>query len=97
MLDLFTLSTYDSVSMRALSSDGARSASEGGDRMSEPRPPHVHRYTDRHGEHRWQIIGANGEIIAVSSEGYTDPRDRDRSLDLAMRALAVAADAIEET
>lgn len=49
--------------------------------------PHVERYEDEAGEHRWRIVAGNGEIIATSSEGYTDKRDRDRSLDLALDGL----------
>jgi len=34
---------------------------------------HVERYTDEAGETRWRAKAANGEVIATSGEGYTDP------------------------
>ena len=34
----------------------------------------VHIYTDSKGEFRWRRVGANGQIVAVSGEGF-DRRD----------------------
>lgn len=32
-------------------------------------------YTDRHGDHRWRAIAANGRIVADSAEGYEHADD----------------------
>ena len=39
-------------------------------------------YQDSQGEWRWTYYGANGEEIAVSSEGYKDRADCRRSVEI---------------
>lgn len=45
------------------------------------------RKQDSLGENRWQVKASNGKIISVSSEGYKDPRDRDRSIEITLDAI----------
>jgi uncharacterized protein YegP (UPF0339 family) len=35
----------------------------------------VHDYTDTKTEHRWRLVGDNGEIVAASSEGFDSRRN----------------------
>jgi hypothetical protein len=39
----------------------------------------VRRYTDEAGEERWTATDPNGETVGGSTEGYSDPRDRDHN------------------
>lgn len=37
----------------------------------------VEYFPDAAGEWRWRVVAANGEIVGVSSEGYTNTRQGD--------------------
>lgn len=47
----------------------------------------IQKYRDDNCEHRWRIRAANGEIIADSAEGYTQPAGRDHGLDVLLNAI----------
>lgn len=49
--------------------------------------PRVAMYDDGNGEWRWTFYAANGEAIAVSSEGYKDKDSCRRSIALSEAAL----------
>ena len=39
-------------------------------------------YIDHRGEYRWRFKASNGEVIAVSSEGYTSKQNCQHSIQL---------------
>ena len=45
-------------------------------------------YRDRAGKWRWRFVAANGEIVAVSSQGYVRKADAIAGLDLLEEHLA---------
>jgi uncharacterized protein YegP (UPF0339 family) len=48
-------------------------------------------YEDAKKEHRWRAKAPNGQIVAVSSEGYKAKADAQRALDLIQRGAKTAA------
>ena len=46
-------------------------------------------YRDTVSEWRWRFIAANGEIIAVSSEGYVNKSDCSYSISLVKTSITV--------
>ncbi len=38
-------------------------------------------YTDAEGEYRWRLKSSNGQVIAISGQGYVDKRDRASAVD----------------
>lgn len=44
-------------------------------------------YQDERGEWRFRLKASNGQIVAVSSEGYSDRRDAERGIEI-VRASA---------
>lgn len=54
----------------------------------------VHFFEDEAGEHRYQLKGDNGEVMATS-EGYTTPADAERGhRDLVANVLESQAEAV---
>jgi uncharacterized protein YegP (UPF0339 family) len=47
-------------------------------------------YEDKAKEHRWRVKAANGQIIAISSEGYKAKADVDKAIDLIRKGAAKA-------
>ena len=45
-------------------------------------------YRDRRGKWRWRFVAGNGEIVAVSSQGYVRKADAIAGLDLLEEHLA---------
>lgn len=52
-----------------------------------PIPIRIQKFQDGKGEHRWRIRAGNGEIVADSAEGYTQPAGRDHGLDVVLAAI----------
>ncbi|KAA0676703.1 DUF1508 domain-containing protein [Roseomonas genomospecies 6] len=52
-------------------------------------------YKDHRGEWRWTFYAVNGEVIAVSSEGYRDERNCQHSITL-MKTSGDATVVVEE-
>lgn len=44
-------------------------------------------YMDSSGEYRWRLKAANGEIIAVSSEGYTKAESARKGIALVRKSV----------
>jgi uncharacterized protein len=53
-------------------------------------------YKDIKSEYRWRFKANNGEIIAVSSEGYTQKQNVINSINL-VRTLAYGAEVVDTT
>ena len=53
-------------------------------------------YKDLKGEYRWRFKANNGEIIAVSSEGYTQKQNATNSINL-VKNLAYGAEVVDNT
>ena len=51
-------------------------------------------YRDNKGEWRWRLKAANGEIIAVSSEGYVRKSDCERSIGLVKSASSAPVEEV---
>lgn len=59
--------------------------------MNTPAParrqPKFDCYRDNDGDWRWQVIAANGRVIAVSSEGYRKRSDAMRGAHITCQAI----------
>lgn len=65
--------------------------------MSEPQAHALMRRIDTRGEYRWRVQSSNGNIISVSSEGYKDDRDRERSIQITLDAIIGSLTPFERT